>query len=109
MFCSSRCGLFSYYFLCLHPFFLLGSAITKSGNKQISVVLFGSTVTTAVDFRDSANGLGYLQDKILDMTHRKEGSTATGDALTYVKNKVLGKVYRFYMNGLMSLFLLSCL
>lgn len=69
-----------------------GNAVTAQGSKQISVVLFGATVTTEIDFADSARGLGFMQDKILDLKHRSEGSTATGDALVYVKNNVLGKV-----------------
>jgi len=67
-----------------------GNQVTSAGSKQISVVLFDSTVTTEVDFSESSKGVGYLQDKILSIRHRK-GSTATGDALSYVKNKVLGK------------------
>lgn len=70
---------------------MTGNAVTSSGNKQVSVVLFDTRQTTEVDFSDSAKGLGYLQDKILDMTHRK-GSTATSQALKYVREKVLGKV-----------------
>ena len=68
-----------------------GSEVTEAGTKQISVVLFDTTVTTEVDFSESSKGVGYLQDKILSMKHRR-GSTATGSALAYVKNKVLGKV-----------------
>ncbi|XP_067951890.1 collagen alpha-1(XIV) chain-like [Watersipora subatra] len=67
-----------------------GNSVTKAGTKQISVVLFDSTVTTEVDFSESSKGLGYLQDKIMSIKHRK-GSTATGSALSYVKNHVLGK------------------
>ena len=71
-----------------------GSEVTEAGTKQISVVLFDTTVTTEVDFSESSKGVGYLQDKILSMKHRR-GSTATGSALAYVKNKVLGKVRYF--------------
>jgi len=67
-----------------------GSEVTDEGQKQVSVVLFDTTVTTEIDFSESSKGIGYLQDKILSIRHRK-GSTATGDAMAYVKNKVLGK------------------
>ena len=75
----------------MYLLFLLGNEVTEEGKKQVSVVLFDSTVTTEIDFSESSKGVGYLQDKILSIRHRK-GSTATGDALAYVKNKVLGKV-----------------
>ena len=68
-----------------------GNEVTTEGKKQVSVVLFDSTVTTEIDFSESSKGAGYLKDKILSIRHRK-GSTATGDALSYVKNQVLGKV-----------------
>jgi len=67
-----------------------GNEVTDEGRKQVSVVLFDTTVTTEIDFSESSKGAGYLKDKILSIRHRK-GSTATGDALTYVKNQVLGK------------------
>ena len=65
--------------------------MTSSGTKQISVVVFDSRVTTEVDFSESSKGAGYLKDKVLSIKHRK-GSTATGNALSHVKNNVLGKV-----------------
>jgi len=67
-----------------------GNEVTTAGKKQVSVVLFDSKVTTEVDFSESSKGVGFLQDKILSIRHRK-GSTATGTALSYVKNSVLGK------------------
>ena len=77
--------------LSLNFYLAAGNQVTNSGTKQISVVTFDTTVKKEVDFSESSKGVGYLQDKILSIKHRK-GSTATGSALTYVKNQILGKV-----------------
>ena len=68
-----------------------GSKVTSAGTKQISVVTFDSTVRKEIDFSVSSKGARYLKDKIMAIKHRR-GTTATGSALAYVRNQILGKV-----------------
>ena len=61
------------------------------------MVLFGSRVTKVIDFEDSHKGLSYLQDKILNVKHRREGMTSTATALNFVKETMLGKVTDLFL------------